>query len=824
MTERIFLEHAPLYWAKGLPAIPLKQGDKMPLIDGWSTFCARMPTLGEQEYWLKAYPFSNIGMALGAQSDLFMIDIDTVDEKLMKTILEVLGGFMSPWQRVGAKGMVLAYRQPLNGVPLRTFQIKKSDNSMIVEGLSGGRQVVLPPSIHPTTKKPYVANAELIDLYDELPRIPSGVEGMLRQALQDQGVELSHSGWTRVTDFVASGSRDTQMTRVAGLWAQGVTRGEVSLLEAIERMRIWHETRVEKVAGDEVDLNKGVSNLVGFLTRDVLEYKKTLPKGWDTALTDEMKKGLGLNFSNEHEEWSYDQIINYLQAEFEKHPAMSSGRVATVEYVLERMSRSNNLTGVFENQILKWISESSGQRMSVSVLSKRLKEMKQGDLKGQDHTEIAKAALEEISQYGELRFHHSKFWQWGGSHWDEKDKDELLRVIADKFGSLGAARRRSDHNGILQVMGTLIRKELKIDTRNGINFANGFLTEEMQLLPHDPVYGCTYTLPYRYLPEEADGGKQWAQFLERMWIGDPDISEKKMALQEAMAVTLFGVGTRYSRAILCYGRAGTGKSQLLKVIEAMLPANMRAALSPEDWSDKFGPSHLADKLLNIAGELHEHHKITSKWFKSIISGDTINAQFKGRDLFEFTPIATHWFASNHLPKSADTTAGFNRRWLVLTFNHPISKAERIVDIANRMVADEREQIIAWAVQGMTRLLRNTDYTLPSSHDEAIKEVANQNDSVRFWLNTSTTVKIGPFVAEVSGSKTSPLTLETKLYDAYSSFCVAQAGVRPAILKNFQQKMKDIGEDLGFRKRMMPTANGLEEGAWENLTLVGAAAR
>jgi putative DNA primase/helicase len=366
MADKIFLETAPAYWAKGMPVIPLRQGDKMPAagLDGWQFYAERMPTPAEQDAWLKSYPFSNIGIVLGPQSGLCMIDIDTRDETVKQTILNVLRPTMSPWQRVGAKGMVLAYRQPFDGTAIKTFRIKHAEkpkadgeSQTIVELLSSRTQVVLPPSIHPDTKRPYVANAELLDILDDLPHIPREIENLLRHALIASGLELSHSGWTRVTDFVSVGSRDNQMTKVAGLMAQGVTRGELSFVDAVTRMTTWHETCVERVASDELDIRKGISNMVGFLTRDVMEQKKVLPKEWDAGLDDETKKTYGLDFSEEHEEWSYDQLMNYMSVEFSKHPVNSKEFVMVVEYVLDRISRSKSLGGLAVNNLINYIRE-----------------------------------------------------------------------------------------------------------------------------------------------------------------------------------------------------------------------------------------------------------------------------------------------------------------------------------------------------------------------------------------------------------------------------------------------------------------------------------
>ncbi|MEE4454756.1 bifunctional DNA primase/polymerase [Novosphingobium resinovorum] len=150
-----------------------------------------MPTPAEQTDWLSSYPTNNIGLPLGAQSRLGMIDIDTDDEQVIATIKSLLPA--TPWERRGKKGMALAYRW--NGQ--RNFKIKGVDGTMLVEHLSEGNQVVLPPSIHPDTARPYTATANLWEVLDDIPELPSDFEVRLRADLYAAGLIASPATGTR---------------------------------------------------------------------------------------------------------------------------------------------------------------------------------------------------------------------------------------------------------------------------------------------------------------------------------------------------------------------------------------------------------------------------------------------------------------------------------------------------------------------------------------------------------------------------------------------------------------------------------------------------
>ena len=124
------------YIQQGLSIVPVE--GKRPLISEWQRYCSEQmdePIMHPRQ--------TGIGLCLGPASNLIAIDIDTDDKKILDLIPP------SPIVRRGKKGEVRFF-QFKKGVESRTYPVSK------VEILSTGRQVVLPPSIHPETGKPYV--------------------------------------------------------------------------------------------------------------------------------------------------------------------------------------------------------------------------------------------------------------------------------------------------------------------------------------------------------------------------------------------------------------------------------------------------------------------------------------------------------------------------------------------------------------------------------------------------------------------------------------------------------------------------------------------
>lgn len=802
-SPSIFADTAPGYYAKGLNVIPLFAREKKPITKDWSRYAETPVTPEQQEQWIAGNANSNIGLVLGKSSGLIMIDIDTDEKAVFDAIMAVLPP--SPWKRLGKKGLMLAYKWS----PIKTHRVKNISGETIVETLSSRTQCVLPPSIHPETQKPYEANCELTEVLHQLCTLPENIEEILRAAITKAGVKLSHSGWSRVTEHISAGSRDTTLTELAGLFAFAVMRGERTLKEAMGMLQAYHAEFIDNVAGDPVDVSKHVENLIKFIHRDVNDKGKILPRGWDEGFTKEQLVEMGVTLTEEDTEWEFEQIQKYLQDQFEAHPN-GKERSDAVERILSKVSKSNQLTKIDEDRILKYIVDVSGLGIPISSFRARLRELRTGDVRGTDHSEIARAVLKDLEQYNVVRFHDEKFMKWGGSHWVEMDKNSIKGLISGNYGHLDACKRASDINGILSVLSYIAENGIKRKEIEGVNFANGFLTQELKLVPHDPDFGMTYTLPFRYMEEEAGKFPMFAKFISDSWGRDDDYEHKMDALQEAICVTLFGLGPRYQRGILLHGAPKSGKSQMLRIIESIVPSEAKCSVPPNMWHDKFMPAQMHNRILNICGELSEHKLIDGQSYKDIIDGAEISGQNKNQAIFRFRPMVTHWFASNHMPKSADTSAGFIRRWLCLTFHFPVTDGEKIVDLGDKIASEEREAIVSWATQAMPRLLKNNDYTLPSSHKTLVNEVANVNNSVRYFLKESGKVKTD--VDEV-------FTDETKLFNAYYAFCLGAGGVKPVAATRFRAMMRELQPELKFTLRISQARFGGSQAIYDRLALI-----
>lgn len=797
----IFATTAPAYYALGIPVIPCAENSKKALPTSWSSYSERMPDEATREEWMRKWPNGNIGVVLGQQSGMVALDLDTDDVNVARILDAILPH--SPWVRRGKKGSVRMYRY----TGQRTFRIIDMSGKPILELLAKGSQVILPPSIHPDTMQPYSANCELASVYKALPALPDNIETILRESLVQAGVSLSTRGSTRIVEFVAAGARDSTMTAMAGLTARAIIRGERTLNEAFEEMTTWVSEFVQQVAGDPLSVTKAHEKIVYFLKRDVVEGKKALPKGWDGGLDENVRKAVLAEMGEDGEQWDMARFMQHLTDEFTRLPSGDPARMGIIDAVLVRLGKQQNLSSLEIESILSFIHGGTNRQVGMSVLRKRLKEVQQGEFLGLDHAEIARELLKELSRFGEVRFENEKFWRWCGACWKELEHHEVLRVLAEEFGSFPAARRASDHRGILSVLSNVVTRGLASTDLEGINFANGFLTVDGELLTHDPKFGCRYVLPYRYVTDKEGHCPKFLSFLHDSWGHEPDFEQRVMALQEAISSTLFGVASRYSRAFCLYGVPHSGKSTLMRIILGLIPEDASCSIRPQTWGDRFAPIQMAGKLLNFCGELSEEQNIAGDRFKQIVEGDMISGEYKGKDMVLFKPTCAHWFCSNHLPNTRDSSSGFNRRWLFFPFTKatPIDKKVNLLELD--ILGDEREAIVAWAMPAIKRLRARHEYTLCKGHVNAISEMASKNNSVRYFFSAG-----GP---EVVPAETSKRTSERELYTRYFAFCRAVANARPVSLKKFRLMSQELQQELGFQIHL----TGQDDAEYHCITLV-----
>lgn len=749
----IFAEHAPLYWGAGLPVIPLKPADsgqkgagKAPILMDWSKYGSQFPSATEQQLWLQQYSNCNIGLPFGSASGLCAVDIDTEDEGLIAAILDILPP--SPWTRVGAKGMGLIYKWSGQ----RNFKLSGEDG-MICEFLGSGNQMVVPPSIHPDTMRPYTANRHLYEVMDKISALPDDIDQQLRNLLADRGFSVSKGTRSGPVDVVPEGERDVQMVRHAGYLSRvvlGIDKSHTfSLQEAIDQMIHWVRQYTATVnSGDNMDPGKGLSKLFEFIIKDI-EKGKSLPEGWDAKLEDQWKENESIKLmieKNQVSRWTLTKARDWLREKLAEKPLDDDWAMARVQELLGLIAKDDKFSEMDFRALIGFIQKVAGTedlkfgKADLLQGYKAAKSEAEGGEDWEDHETIARVVLEQVERIGELRFDKDKFWQWNGSCFKHILHEEIYLEIAQNIKGSKLVQRHNDFVSVTKVLERICRKPLVEALENGINFSNGWVSEDLSIDDHSPKYGATFTLPFEYKPELASRANRFFEFLGDCWGQEDDYHDRLKGLQEAMAATLMGVATDYQRAFLLVGKAGTGKTVLLDILRALLPPEGIASLSPEVWGNQFAQTPLIGARANICAELPESGAISGSVFKQVVEGSPQIGEYKGRDKFSYKPQSAHWFGSNFMPTSKDSSRGFTRRWLIWDFSYVVPEDKQIKGLAESIIADERDAVVAWALEGFARLRKQGDYTKSASHDFRMEQLRRINNSVKAFLDANTNIR------------------------------------------------------------------------------------
>jgi putative DNA primase/helicase len=279
----------------------------------------------------------------------------------------------------------------------------------------------------------------------------------------------------------------------------------------------------------------------------------------------------------------------------------------------------------------------------------------------------------------------------------------------------------------------LAQPEFFAEAPAGINCASGFIAFDgygkPNLLPHDPEHRCRHALPGRWRPgvtnpENPPPHSLLGQLLDGVFKGDADAVEKRKLLAEVAGAAAVGYGPklRQPKAVVLAGEtAENGKSQILDVIRGLLPSSAVASVSASKFGDERFIVGLRGKLLNATDELSEG-AIASEAFKAAITGNPVSGRDVYRSAITFRPVAQHIFAVNRLPKfSGGMDRGVQRRLLPITFNRVIPANERVEDIGQRVGQEEPDLLLAFAVAGAERLIRQRGFTVPESSKAALQQ-------------------------------------------------------------------------------------------------------
>jgi putative DNA primase/helicase len=263
-----------------------------------------------------------------------------------------------------------------------------------------------------------------------------------------------------------------------------------------------------------------------------------------------------------------------------------------------------------------------------------------------------------------------------------------------------------------------------------INFRNGLLriTEnEIQLLPHSPDVLTTIQIPCEWKGAPSPT-PVFDSYMHTLTNGDKAVEQ---LLLEFIGACISNIkGWRMKKSLFMVGDGDTGKSQLKSLVERLLGKGNYIGIDLKDIEARFGTGTIYGTRLAGSSDMSFLTVDELKTFKRLTGGDSVFAEFKGLQGFEYTFCGLLWFCMNRLPKFGgdDGQWVYNRIMVVNCVNIiPLEKQDK--RLLDKMYA-ERDGIIYKAVTALQKVVANGyRFSEPASITAARQDYRSTNSSV-----------------------------------------------------------------------------------------------
>lgn len=234
--------------------------------------------------------------------------------------------------------------------------------------------------------------------------------------------------------------------------------------------------------------------------------------------------------------------------------------------------------------------------------------------------------------------------------------------------------------------------------------------------------------------------------------------------------------------------AGNGKSTFLSMLtNTFSPDHNRISSVPPKKlaANNFAASDMYGKIANLVDDLPDEYIEDAGALKSIVSGQAITIERKGKDGFTGVITAPLIFGSNHFPRFREHGNSIMRRMMIIPFNHNFtsdSEALPAYEVDNMLRSDEvREYVLKLALEGVKQVKDNKGKPTPNDLVEtALKNFETSNDPLGTFLKVECNAQ--DIVKRNMGSDL--------LYAEYTNWC-DEEGIKPVGKRRFMERVREV---------------------------------
>jgi putative DNA primase/helicase len=225
-----------------------------------------------------------------------------------------------------------------------------------------------------------------------------------------------------------------------------------------------------------------------------------------------------------------------------------------------------------------------------------------------------------------------------------------------------------------------------------------------KLMPHGKEYRATIAVPVKF-----DSTARCP--LITKFINEVVEQKDRLLLYEIPAWCL----TPYSgiqRLVVLLGEGANGKTVYLEMLRRFLGRDNCTAYSLQSLTtNRFAVAGLYGKLANISPELPSTALRQAGPLKTLTGLDTIEAEKKFKDSFNFVNTAKMVFATNTPPEINEDTLAIWRRFVVVDFPFRFVGEAADKNLLSKLTTEqELSGLLNMALEGLARLKKHGDFT------------------------------------------------------------------------------------------------------------------
>lgn len=305
-----------------------------------------------------------------------------------------------------------------------------------------------------------------------------------------------------------------------------------------------------------------------------------------------------------------------------------------------------------------------------------------------------------------------------------------------------------------------------------ISLNNGLINvKTMKMIEHTPEIFSLFKIPCDFKGKENINklkNSRFSQYL-RTTFGDDETTITLVS--EIFGASLLPNPKLFKKIIFLLGEGSNGKSVFINIMQA-LHGNIFSTVPLKDIdSNRFSLAGMVGKKINVDADASGTRLEETSNLKKIATGDYVSIEGKGKQAINGVLNVLLVVGLNKMPSSADKSYGFLRRNVILPFKQTFvnaSDTEAIekgalpvdVNLESDIINNEMDIVLAFALSGLQRLLKN-NYNTTSSKvvEDATKEYQLENDSVMAFYEFN---KDGEDIQDYSAAV---------MYSIYESWCI-----------------------------------------------------